>query len=144
MGASGRHQQAWRQLHREVIHGLEEEVERLRIRDSELQQAAKEREVVLLELLEEERAARRAAEGDAGTVETPDRDSVPGKPDRGGAASARAVELLARLSLTDARIPELEAALRASEEELAAMRNRKAFRAIDALVKLKRRVLGRT
>ena len=143
MGELGRHQELWRQLHREVIRGLEEELDLLRIRESELQQSAKEREVVLLELLQVERASRLAADTGTGTRGAADEEPGPGNPPSAAAAGARAVELLARLSLTDPRIPELEAALRASEDELALMRNRKAFRAIDALVRLKRRLLGR-
>lgn len=145
MDESGRHQQLWRQLHREVIRGLDEELELLRLRESDLQQSAKEREIVLLEIIEAERASKVAAEAGAGMRGTPAEEPGPGtgNPPSGAAASARAAELLARLSLTDPRIPELESALRACEEELALMRNRKAFRAIDALVRLKRRLMGR-
>jgi hypothetical protein len=141
MDESGRHQDVWRQLHREVIQGLEEELELLRLRDSDLQQAAHEREVILLELLEAERASRPAAETGVGNGRAPEEQPGPGSPSRAAAASVRAAELLARLTLTDSRIPELQAALRASEEELARMRNRKAIRAIAALVNLKRRLL---
>jgi hypothetical protein len=143
MDESGRHQEIWRQLHREVIRGLEEELELLRIRESDLQQSAKEREVVLLELIQVERASRLAAGMGAATGGASDEDPGPGNPPLGAAASARAAELLKRLSLHDPRIPELESALRASEEELARMRNRKVFRAVDALVRLKMRLLGR-
>lgn len=141
MHESERHQELWSQLHREVIRGLEEELELLRIRESDLQQSAKEREIVLLELLEAERTARLAAETAAGTGGAHE-EPMPRNTPR-AAASARADELLARLSLTDPRIPELESALRACEEELARMRNRKAFRAIAALARLKSRLLGR-
>lgn len=142
MDESGRQQELWRQLHREVIRGLEEEVELLRIRESDLQQSAKEREVVLLELLEAERASTVVTETGGGTGRTADEEHFARTPRVAAAASPRAAELLARLSLTDPRIPELESALRDCEAELARMRNRKAFRAIDALVRIKRHLLG--
>lgn len=139
---SARHQDLWRQLHRQVIQGLEEELERLRIRESDLQQSALERELVLLELLEVERLSRLAAEAGAGTPGAPDKGAGAGSPSRADAAAARAAELRSRLALTDPRIPELESALRA-REELAHLRSRPVIRALYALVKLKRRVLGR-
>jgi hypothetical protein len=142
MDESARHQELWRQLHREVIRGHEEELEFLRMRESDLQQSAKEREIVLLELLELERASRPAAEAGGGTGGAPGEEPGPGNPPR-AAASTRADELLARLSLTDPRIPALESALRACEDELARTRNRKALRAVETLLRLKRRLLGR-
>ena len=145
MREPGRHQDLWRQLHREVIRGLEEEVELLRIRESDLQQSAKEREIVLLELLELERQSKLAAEARAGAAGDRATDEEPGPRNRpwAAAANARADELLSRLSLTDPRIPEMESALRACEEELARMRNRKAIRAVEALVRFKRLLHGR-
>ena len=92
MDESGRHQELWRQLHREVIRGLEEELELLRIRESDLQRLAQEREIVLLELLEVERASRLAAETGTGTGGAPDEQPGPGDPPRSAAASARAAE----------------------------------------------------
>ena len=143
MDESGQHQELWRELHREVIRGLEEELERLRMRESDVLQAAQERELVLLQLLEVERASRPPAEAGAGTAATSDGQSRPAHLPGAASASARGAELLARLSLTDPRMPKLQAALQACEEELARMRNRKAIRAITALVRLKGRLLGR-
>ncbi len=143
MDESGRHQELWRQLHREVIQGLEAELERLHMRESDVQQAAQERELVLLQLLEVERTSRLTAQAGAGTAASSDGQSGPGHLPGAASASARGAELLARLSLNDPRMPELQAALQACEEELARMRNRKAIRAIAALVSLKTRLLGR-
>jgi hypothetical protein len=142
MGDAGRHEELWRQLHREVIRELEEEVESLRRREDDICQAAQEREVALLELLEFERTSRAA-----GGVEACSRDAVDvaapvATTPAGATAQTRAADLLARLSLTDARIPELQATLRARDEEIALLKNRKALRAVDALVTLKRRLIG--
>lgn len=142
MAESGRHPELWRQLYREVIRDLEAELERLRARESDLEQSAREREVVLLELIEVERASRPPAATGAATDDPPDETPRSGTRPRSVPASARAAELLARLSLSDSRIPELESALRARDEELRLMRNRKVFRAVDVLVRLRRRVLG--
>lgn len=143
MDESARHQELWRQLHREVIRGHEEELELLRMRESDLQQAAKEREIVLLELLAMERAARMAAEAGAEPRGAPSEGPGPVDPPRPGTAAARAEALLAQLSLTDPRIPALESALRACEAELTQTRNRKVLRAVAALVSLRSRLLGR-
>jgi hypothetical protein len=135
MDAPETHEDRWRQLLREVIRDLEEEVERLRIEASDTRQTAQEREMYLLELLDAERASRLPAPSDGAMADAPQQREG----GRTVVASARIAELMRRLS---PRIPELEAALKAREEELAAMRNRRVLRAIDTLVKLKRRVMG--